>query len=68
MRRQFPYKTQPCSHCNETTQWECPFCLGSGREIKRISDEQRIFEAAVSRFRQAAAGFRATIARFGGAK
>ena len=65
MRRQFPWKSVPCEHCNEQSQPNCEFCLGSGREIRRLSEERRVLDAAITEFVKRSKGFRAWLERKG---
>ena len=39
MRDGFPYKAVPCSHC-ANDDMDCPWCLGSHREIKPIVEDE----------------------------
>ena len=59
--RRLPWKSVPCEHCNEETQPNCDFCLGSGREIRRVSDEREMLQAALDGYRKWVAGFRAAV-------
>ncbi len=62
--RRLPYKTVPCSHCRPE-DINCEFCDGTHREIRRISEERQMLEAAIENYRKWAAGFRNAVKRLG---
>jgi hypothetical protein len=65
--RRLPYKSVPCEHCRPE-DINCDFCDGSHREIRRISEERRLLEAAIDNYLKWSRGFRAAVRGSGGAK